>query len=295
MESKLTTNFSHTGSIGDCWSSIPAMREHYRKTGKKINLYLVKDIEATYHHESVVHPTKNSEGKMVMLNQAMIDMMIPLFKAQDFINECKVDEGEKVDLDLGIIRDTFVNMPYGDLRMWYFIVYPDLACDLSEQYIFVPDTEKDYAKGKIVVARSERYRNDRTDYSFLKPYEDNLVFSGTMREYNNFCMQFDLNIKKLNINNFLELAQALKQSNGLISNQTMIFQIAEGLKIPRIVELCHFAPNVLPIGKNAFQFYAQYGLEYSFHVLNGTEHEYLAEEIKKGNLVVAETKITPAS
>lgn len=290
-----TTNFSHTGSIGDVHASIPAMREHYRKTGKKINLYLVKDIKAEYHHESVVHPTKDENGQQVMLNQAMIDMMIPLYEAQDFINICKVDEGEEIDVDLGIIRNTFVNMPYGDLRMWYFIVYPDLACDLSEQYIFVPDTEKDYAKGKTIVARSERYRNDRINYSFLKPYEDDLVFSGTMREYNNFCMQFDLNIRKLNISNFLELAQALKQSNGLISNQTMIFQIAEGLKIPRIVELCQFAPNVLPIGEKAFQFYAQYGLEYSFHVLNGTEKEYLANEILKGNLVKAETKITPVN
>lgn len=230
-----------------------------------------------------------------MLNQAMIDMMIPLFKEQDFINECKVDEGEKVDLDLGLIRDTFVNMPYHDLRKWYFYIYPDLACDLSKQYIFVPNLDKDIAKGKIVVARSERYRNDMIDYSFLKPYEDDLVFSGTMREYNNFCMQFDLNIKKLTITNFLELAQILKQSNGLISNQTMIFQIAEGLKIPRIVELCSFAPNVDTVGENAYEFYAQPALEYYFHKILGKEQEYLARMVEQQKVQIDETIKTPVN
>ena len=268
-----TTNFSHTGSIGDCHASIPAMREHYRKTGKKINLYLTAGIKAEY-YDGAVHPTKNENGEQVMLNEAMIKMMIPLYKEQEFINDCKLDEGEKIDIDLGLIRDTFVNMPYGDLRKWYFYIYPDLACDLSKQYIFVPDLDTDIAKGKIVVARSERYRNDRIDYSFLKPYEDDLVFSGTMREYNNFCMQFDLNIRKLNITDFLQLAQILKQSRGLIANQTMITQIAEGLKIPRIVELCSFAPNVYLVGENAYEFYAQQGLEYYFHVLNGTVDKY---------------------
>ena len=64
----ITTNFIHQGSIGDCWAAIPAMREHYRKTSKKVNLYLVKDIKADY-YEGAVHPTKNSSGEQVMLNQ----------------------------------------------------------------------------------------------------------------------------------------------------------------------------------------------------------------------------------
>ena len=273
---EVVTNFSHSGSIGDVVASIPAMRQHYLNTGKKVNLYLTKDIEAFY-YEGATHPTKNSEGKQVMLNEAMINLMIPLFKGQDFINECKLDEGENIEVDLGMFRETFVNMPYGDLRRWYFHVFPDTTCDLSKQYIFVEDLDKDIAKGKIVIARSERYRNERIDYSFLKPYEDDLVFSGTMREYNNFCMQFDLNIRKLNVENFYQLAQILKQSKGLVANQTMITQIAEGLKIPRVVELCAFAPNVFPIGEKAFDFYNQIGLEYHFHQLFGDEKEYLVK------------------
>jgi len=156
-------------------------------------------------------------------------------------------------------------------------VYPDLTCDLSKVWLTVPDAEKDLAKGKIIITRSERYRNESIDYSFLKPYEDDLLFCGTMREYNNFCMSYDLNIRKLTITNFLELAQAIKQCKFHISNQTQAAQLSAGLKIPRIVEICSFAQNVIPIGENAYDFLAQKGLEYPFHALNGTKAEYIAK------------------
>lgn len=269
-------NFSHTGNIGDCWASIPAMREFYIATGKKVNLYLEKDIPAFY-YEGATHPTKNSDGKSVMLNQGMIDMMIPLFKEQEFINECKVWEDEPISYYLGAFRDSYVGMPNFSINRWYFYIYPDLNCDLSGVWLDVPDADKDFAKGKILITRSERYTNDAIDYSFLKPYEDDLLFCGTMREYNNFCMRFDLNIRKLNISNFLELAQAVKQCKFHVTNQTQAFQLSEGLKKPRILELCGFAANCIPIGKDAYDYFAQEGLEYPFHKLNGTLPDYMAK------------------
>jgi len=270
----MTTSFAHTGSIGDTLASIPAMRQHYVTTGKKVDLYLVKEIPAFY-YEGATHPTKNSEGAQVMLNQNVIDMLIPLFEAQDFINTVQVWTDEKIDVELGMFRDTYVGMPAFSINRWYFYVFPDLACDLSGVWLQVPDSDKDLAKGKIMITRSERYRNERIDYSFLKPYEDDLLFCGTMREYNNFCMAFDLNIRKFHIDNFLELAQAIKQCKFHITNQTQAFQISESQKIPRILELCSFAPNCIPIGENAYDFFAQQGLEYYFHKLNGTLEGYI--------------------
>lgn len=273
-----TTSFSHTGNIGDVWASIPAMRQHYINTGKKVNLFLEKDIPATY-YEGAVHPTKDDKGGSVMLNQKMIDMMIPLLKEQDFINDVKVWEDEKIDCYLAWFRETHVGLPNFSINRWYFYVYPDLTCDLSGVWLQVPDAEKDFAKGKILITRSERYRNEYIDYSFLKPYEDECLFCGTMREYNNFCMAYGLNIPKFNINNFLELAQAIKQCRFHITNQTQAFQLSEGLKVPRILELCSFAANCIPIGNNAYDFHAQLGLEYAFHKLNGTVDEFI-EDVK---------------
>lgn len=269
-----TTSFSHTGNIGDVWAAIPAMRQWYISSGKKVDLYLVTDTAAVY-YPGAVHPTKNSNGDAVMLNESMVNMMKPLLLEQECINDVKIWAGEGTKVRLEDIRDTFVGMPNGSINRWYFYVFPDLACDLSGKWLNVPSAEKDYANGKIIITRSERYTNERIDYSFLKPYEEDLLFCGTMREYNNFCMRFDLNIRKFNITNFLELAQAIKQCKFHITNQTQAFQLSDGQKTPRILELCSFAPNCIPIGENAYDFFSQQALEYYFHKLNGTLEQYI--------------------
>jgi len=271
-------NFGHAGNTGDVLAALPALREYYTKTGIKPVLYLIKDHPAVY-YEGAVHPVKDEIGNYVSLNQNMIDLLTPLLKEQDYLEDVRWidvnDDSDVVQVNLSKIRDSGINTAFGDLRRWYFYILPELACDLSKQYIHVPDTDKDIAKGKTIICRTERYNNQLIDYSFLKEYEDDLVFSGTMREYNSFCMNFDLYIPKLNVENFLELAQALKQSNGLISNQTMIFQIAEGLKIPRAVEIYREAQNVIPIGEKAFDFMQTTGGEYYFHIINGTLDKFI--------------------
>lgn len=267
------TYFKHSGHLGDILASLPVVREYCRQKNKKAVMLLEKGIIAAF-PAGTSHPTKNEDGAMVLLNEDVINMLIPLLKAQSYIEDARVLTDEVVDIDLDVIRDMFVNMPYSCLSRIYFFAFPDMACDLSEQWLTVPDSEKDLAKGKIIITRTERYNNETIDYSFLKKFEDDCVFSGTIREYNSFCMNFDLNIKKLNISNFLELAQAIKQSKFHLSNQTMAYQVSQGIKHPRILELCNYAPNIIPIGKDAFDFYGQFHLEYYVHRLSGLEEEF---------------------
>lgn len=266
MEIKNT--FLHSGNAGDTVGALPAIREFYRKTGIKPILYLRKGVEAFY-YEGAVHPVKDQEtGKTVMLNDFMISMLMPLLKAQDFLEDVKIWTDEEIGCDMDQIRETYVGMPNFSINRWYFYVYPDLACDLSKPWLIVPDAEKDLAKGKIIITRTERYTNPHIDYSFLKPYEDELIFSGTMREYNVFCMNYDLNIRKLTVTNFLDLAQAIKQSRFHISNQTLANQIGQGIFHPSILELCSFAPNCIQIGEDRYDFFAQKALEYYFESLH---------------------------
>ena len=260
------TNFLHNGSIGDVWASLPAMKAYNLKTGKKVNIYLVNGQKAIYYN-GAVHPTVNEKGELVMLNAAAIEMMIPLLKAQPFVNEAKIWEDEPIHIDLNKIRETNVGMPNGCISRWYFYPFPDLACDLSKVWLTVPDSEEDFAKDKIIITRTERYLNININYSFLKKYEEEILFSGTDLEYAIFNARFKLNTKRLIIKDFLQLAQALKQCKFHISNQTQAFQISQGLKIPRIVELCVYAPNVIVVGENAYDFLAQEGLEYYVELL----------------------------
>jgi len=271
----INSSFLSSGNSGDTLAALPSMKEFYRKTGIKPTLFLRKDVEAFY-YEGAVHPVK-TEGKNVMLNQQMVDMLTPLLKSQPFLEDVKTWVDEEIGCDLDSIRETNVGMPGLSINRWYFYVFPDLACDLSKPWLTVPDSDKDLAKGKVIITRTERYRNESIDYSFLKPYEDNLIFSGTMREYNNFCMQFDLNIKKLTVDNFLTLAQAIKQSRFHITNQTMANQISTGLMHPSILEVCTYAPNCIPIGEDRYDFLAQAGLEYYFHKLYGDLDEYIGK------------------
>lgn len=281
-----TATFSHTGNLGDCLAAIPTLKEFYRQTGRKVHYKLIPNVRAHY-YDGAVHPTKNNEGQPVMLNEKMIEMIIPLLEAQPCIEKASLwQEGEDIDFHLEHIRESYVGMPNWPIQKWYFYVFPNLACDISLPWLEVPGAEKDLAKNKIVISRSERYHNDRLDYSFLKPLEDDCVFIGTMREYNQFTMANDLNIKKLTINNFLDAAQAIKQSRFHISNQTMLFQISEGLKHPRTVELCSFAQNVNTFGPNGWEHLSQMQLEYNVAFLNGAAAEFIEQKKalqEKGN------------
>ena len=274
-----TVNFLHWGNCGDVWASIPAIREYCRKFNSKANVYLEKDHLAEY-YEGATHPVKSDGGEMVCLNQKMIDMMIPLLLAQPFIQDAKLYDGEKIHVDLNKIRLTNVRMPNGSINRWYFYCFPNLACDLSKPWLEVPDTDKNFAKGKILINRTERYTNPNINYEFLKPYEDECLFIGTMREYNNFTMNNGLEIRKLNVNNFLEYAQAIKQSKFYISNQSQGYQLCQGQFHPSILEVCSAAPNVIPIGDKMYDFWGQTALEYYFHELNEAGGSEYIEQLK---------------
>ncbi len=258
----MTATARHSGNIGDVFASFPALREFTRKTGKKIILYLVLDQKAHYYKDAV-HPIKNDNGEDVMLNKRMFDFSKSFILNQSFIEDVREWEGEFVDINLDIIRETFVGMPNSSINRWYFYIYPDLACDLSMVWMNAPSFPSvDFAKNKIIINRTERYTNPTINYRFLKDYEGSILFSGVERERNIFCEQYNLNIPMLEASSFLEVAQAILQSKFFIGNQSSAFQIAEGLKHPRILETCYFATNVTPIGNDAFDFFGQAGLEY---------------------------------
>ena len=70
-------------------------------------------------------------------------------------------------------------------------------------------------------------------------------------------------------NKLLE-AYALKEARFLLSNQSLCWNLAEGLKTPRILEICQYAQNCQPmIGEHSYGFFHQVGVEYYFRVLYG--------------------------
>ena len=247
-QQKKFTSFMHSGNSGDIIYAMPAMFE-LSKAGKA-NLYLQSNQKGMYEN---FHPLGN-----VMLNDATINMLLPLLEYQPQINICKKYDTENIDYDLDAFRKYSFMLDRGSITRWYFQVF-GINADTSLPWLIAP-INNDY-KNYLVIARSHRYRSPLIDYGFLKKY-DNIYFIGVQEEFED--MQISIpNISYLKINNFLEMATIINSCKLFIGNQSFPFSIAEGLKVKRLLEVCYKCPNVIVEGKGANDFMYQPQFEYS--------------------------------
>lgn len=273
-KSNLIDNFcriKHGCNLGDIIASLAAVKRFYDVTKRKVIFCQVIDLKAAY-YPGATHPTQNSVGEMVCLNTPMFEMMKPLIDSQEYIQEFVKYEGQPINLDFDVIRGkTFVNMPKMMIQSWLMFAFPDLAYDLSKTWLTLPKKShpiQKHTKGKVVINFTERYRNTIMDYYFLKNYAPDLIFSGTEREHWLFCNQWGLNIPRLEVKDFLELAYALQGARFLLSNQSFQWNLCTALGVARTLELAEYAPNCQPfVGENNYGYYHQAGNEYYFKKL----------------------------
>lgn len=261
----------HFPNLGDQIAVLPSLRRYYELTGKKIKFCQLINVPSAY-YQGATHPTQH-DGIMVSVNQEMFDMMKPLIESQEYIHSYEIYNGQSIDLDLDTIRGkVFVGMPNLMIQCWTMFAYPDLQADLSIPWIELtkkcPPHILKQVKGRAILNFTERYRNNLIDYNFLANYAPDLIFAGTEREHFLFCQRWKLNIPRLQVNDFLEYAFAIKHSRFLLGCQSFGWNVAQALHHPRIVELCQFAPNVQPfIGKDSLGYFHQVGAEWSFREL----------------------------
>ncbi len=105
------------------------------------------------------------------------------------------------------------------------------------------------------MARSFRYRAPGIRYDFLKSHP-NITFVGLKEEYEDMKTVIP-GLKYRAVQDFLELAKIIAGCKFFIGNQSFPFAVAEGLKVPRALELCFECPNVIPEGPNAYDFLYQ--------------------------------------
>lgn len=258
--------YKTSSPAGDLISFLAGIKKVWEDTGRQAIVYQRLNMPGVATPTSI-HPFKNDEGEEVCMNEYMFDKLRPLLLSQDYIADFLQYKGEEVDIDFDKIRmENYTNQPKGSLNRWFNYVYPQMASDLSRPWLEVPQTIK-YAMpthNKVMINFTQRYRNYLTNYYFLKNYQDSIVFVGLRKERDLFCSMFDLEIELLEVDNFYELAQYMYNSKFFLGNQSFCFQLAEGLKVPRILETSPALPNVIPIGENAYDFYHQTALEYYF-------------------------------
>lgn len=279
----------HFCNIGDIVASLAAMKTLSEKTKRRVRYCQQLDVPATYYGENVVHPTIDDKGIQVMCNQKMFDMMRPLLLAQDYIEDMQVFNGQLINVDLDVIRkEKFVNLPNQAIQQWLFMAYPDMAYDLSKSWMEVGEVDMtgcelfypELATAPIpfseinisdycILNFTERYRNPHIHYYFLNKYKNGLIFAGTEREYLSYCQKWGLkNVPRLVVKDFLQLAYAIKNSRFIYGNQSFVWNCAEAMKSPRLLELCEFAPNCQPfIGEHSYGYLHQTAAEHYFKTL----------------------------
>lgn len=262
----------HSVNPGDLIACMSSMKKFYDSTKRQVIVAQQIGMLAQY-YQGASHPTLNNEGAMVCCNEQMWNMLKPLVESQEYIHSFEKYEGQPIDLDFNVIRGkTFVGLPNGMIQSWIVYAFPDLAYDLTKPWITLkekcPKHVKDQVKGKVLINFTERYRNATMDYYFLKNYAPDLIFAGTEKEHWIFCNQWQIDIPRLDIKDFLELAHALKEARFLLANQSANWNLAEAMKTPRILEVCSYAMNCSPfVGEDSYGYLHQLSVEYYFKVL----------------------------
>lgn len=254
--------FKHSGNTGDIIYALAGIKSLCDKYDWSADIRLRLDQKGTY-YDGAKHPL----GEFIFTD-LMYKLLKPLLVTQPWVNSVKKYAGQKIQIDLDLIRQRDINMPFGHIARWYFYVFPDMACDLSKPWIDVP--KDDRWSDTIIVNRTERYQNPHIHYSFLRRYK-NVVFVGTIGEYQIMVKQIP-HMKFADMKNFYQLAIAINSCKMFIGNQSMCFALAEAMKSPRILEVCSFAPNVIPEGPGpAYDFLSQAAFEYYVEELAGVK------------------------
>lgn len=262
--------FRHSCNPGDVIASLICVKKYWQETGRRAKFMQKINMAAAY-YAGATHGTTDKDGIMVTMNEKMFEMLKPLVESQEYIESMVPYEGQRVDVDFDVIRGkTFVNMPQGSIQGWLMYAFPDLYADISKPWITLDQRKhqiEEVTKNKVLINYTERYRNNQIilEYYWLRNYAPDLMFAGTEAEHFKFCSQWGVNIPRLEVNNFLELAYAIRGCRFLLSNQSMCWNIATALGTPRVLEVCNYAHNCMPFyGENNVGYFHQVGVEHLF-------------------------------
>lgn len=254
----------HSFPAGDLLAALPGLKQVSQDNDCEWIIYQKVDLSygLSMAYPGAVYSIKDDSGQPVTMNKNTFLALKPLLLAQPYIKDFREWAGESVNFNFDELRERDTTMPMGSINRWAMYLWPDMATDLSKETLTIPDSIDQRVVGKILINRTERYTNMLISYNFLKQYGDRVMFVGLPNEHEVFCKQHKLNIPRLVANDFLEIATALYNCKVYIGNQSSCFQVAEQMKIPRILEVCKSIPNVIGSGPGFYDFLTQRALEY---------------------------------
>ena len=251
VENKKELSFLHSGRLGDLIYSLATIKELAKSHKCKIYIQINKPVLDYYDHLRKVLITKRSG-----------DMIMPLLKKQEFLEDVSIYNGEKIDVNFDLFRDIPINKSFYSSRWFSHLV----GINLNMESTFLSAKPHKSIKNKIIIGRSPRYRNSFLNYKFLKN-EKNIMCIGLKDEYDDLKKDI-LNLEFYDCNDFLEMAEIIKSCKFYIGNMSLQYIMAEGLKVPRLLEASPDFPVSFPLGPDAFDAYHQNHFENFFKNLN---------------------------
>ena len=184
---------------------------------------------------------------------AKYEALRPLLEAQPYIHSIRYEENPK-DVthdgtgfrkfhnngeDIVVIQARNLKVPPPGYRKWIHVT-PD------------PRTA-----GRIVVARSPRYRNYNFPWrKIARRYGSKLSFVGIVQEYEAFVRETGVKVEWLPTRDLLDVARAIEGADFFFGNQSSPFWVAAGLNKPLVLEVCQQIPDCcLPYQGASYPFY----------------------------------------
>lgn len=179
----------------------------------------------------------------------LCDIVAPLAQIQSYISEARcVQPNEPVDWHSGQFRGRGMWCPQTSLlgaKANWLHMAKGIKVDAGKQKWLHHITPHPYAKDRVIINRTGRYRNHYFPWTeIVHYYGDRLLFVGLPHEYRDFCGEFGL-IERFKTENMLDVAELIHGSLLFIGNQSSPNAVAEGLKHPLIQETSLHIPDCI--------------------------------------------------
>jgi hypothetical protein len=164
-------------------------------------------------------------------------------KGQSYIEDVVDWKDQEINIDLDLFREmeliqTLLSQSVSDRF--------NVKFDLSKPWI--EGIKKDY-KADIIISRTPRYHSP-FPWGELNLWKDVSAFVGSEEEHKTFIKETGIDIRHIVTKSWDELAMVIKGSKLFVGNQSFAYSLAEGMKHPRVLEVCHYCPNCDPQGNN---------------------------------------------
>ncbi len=246
-------SFKHSGRLGDIVYSLPLIKVMAERNNSKADLYILNDDYYDSARSSMKHP-----GEGVTVSKGLFEFIKPLLENIPYLDKvvhCAKSELPANCIDLDSFKNQNLNLMASGNQIWYRKVF-STPIPFEERWInFKKVTESSIeTKFNIIVSKTNRYYNKAINYNFLNEVEK-VGFMGLKYEYDDFVQRNNIKqVEYIPTNNAYEFALNLLSTKLFIGNQSLGFSIAEGLKIPRAVEVYEPLPVVIPIGGKCIEF-----------------------------------------